>query len=1130
MIQKQAPLLVGLAAAVTLLLRWPASPSTTPPAAGSAATSLPAAVATAGGTTPAPRSIPAVPGASAAQPAAEFAWAAYTRLYREVLDVPPPPSAAGGETTQIRGRLLAQPVSLDISVQPRQVPATDLSEIAKSARNHGYAMEFMIALVADPIDTRLALDFDLALSALQRGLAEGEYRLVCKWLPWTDLDPGEQQQHRGAAGMMLFRYDSPQPGTPEDRSLLAVFVVGETPKLGIHKLAFQRAVDFILTLHPPAAGKAVEIPVLGPTFSGSADSLRLAIAAEPGDARFRIVSGSAAAPDLEARLQGGPLADRVRFSRTLVDEDTQASTALAFLRDTMGWDLDRAALLIEYDTVYGGELLENRIPRFPQILRLSFPSGLFALRNAWEEAGYSPPAQDAAANPKALPRSKTTLDVSLKDQGTPVDVVPELSPLTPRVGDMAAANLLREISRSRISYIGILATDIKDELFLAEQIRRWAPGVILFVFDNDLLYIHPQYNATMFGTLVISSFPLAPEGSLPVLSLATPANDRRQFASALQEGTFIAVRRLLREPTAAPAVWIAACGNYAMAPLVRLPARAQPPPPPWRSSIEALGPHRRASPAPPPPARPSAEAGLQSLLFLLVFAGATYGLWRAGMFPWASSTLSPQASSIQTLLLRVGTALLSLGAAGILLLEWQPERTGWGWLPFAFQVLGYLVPTGLFVMTRAPSKMKANLTRSERQGRKWAWRAAFAVGLALPPALGWLAFWLWQVDGDGLFRLRARAFSGGLSPLVSLAWILAAVVFWIFIELKRRLVRERHRTSWPFHATGDRLLSWTRPDAAKIDRILDRMLPPAPWILALFAVMTLVVLGAGPRMQPIGERWSYGLIFLLLWAAAMVLGLLSFARFLGAWCHLKRMLRCVEQAELVEVLKPIGSEVQWKPMAFSWYAPSNAALKQEVKQLERQIYPAVEEVASLPPSDLWVEIQRASESRNRFAREVALQRDLESRFRRAERRLATERNSMGVDDFYAARLIAYLRQVFNQLRYFLVGAFGTGLAAVLAVVTFAFEPRQLLMLCLAAIVLGMSAASATVFVQMERNVTLSAIGGTEAGTFPLDWPFVSKILTYVVLPVLTLTAGQFPSIGRLLSGMLDPLARLLGAG
>jgi hypothetical protein len=1159
MIQKQAPLLVGLVA-TALLLRWPASPSTTPPAAGSAATSFPAGAATAGGDTA------AAPGALAAQPAAEFAWREYTRLYREVLDVQPPPPATGGDTTQIRGRLVAQPVSLDVSVQPRQAPvsAADLSRIAESAKKQGYHMEFMIALVADPIDSRLALDFDLALSALQRGLADGEYRPVCKWLPWTDLDAGEQKQHRGAAGMMLFRYDQSQPGKPEDRSLLAVFVVGETPKLGIHKLAFQRAVEFILTLQPQVAGKAFEIPVVGPTFSGSVDSLRLAIAAVPPDACFRIVSGSAAAPGLEARLQGGPLAARVRFSRTLVDEDTQGSTALAFLRDKMGWDLDRAALLIEYDTVYGGELLKDRIPGFPQILRLSFPSGLFALRNAWEEAGYSPPAQDVAANPKALPRSRTTLDVSLKDQGTPIDVVPELSPLTPRIGDMAAANLLREISRSRISYIGILATDIKDELFLAEQIRRWAPGVILFVFDNNLLYIHPQYNATMFGTLAISSFPLAPEGSLPVLSLATPANYRRQFASALQEGTFLAVGSLLGKPTQPADVWIAACGNFTMTPLARLPVNTPPPPPHWKPS---LGPHLRASPA-PPAARPSARATLQPLLLLLALAGASYALRRAAFFPWASSTLRPRASGIQTLLLRVGSALLSFGAAGVLGLEWPPERTVRAWLLFAPQVFGYLVLAGLFVQTRGPSDMTKNLSWSERLDRKWhrwvgfavgpalpvqtrgpsdmteslSWserldrkwhrRVGLAVGLALPPLLGWLAFRLWQVDGDGFFRLRARAFSSGLSPLVSLAWLLAAVVFWIFIELKRRLVRERHRTSWPFHAACDRRLSCARPAALKIDRVLDGMLPPGRWWrLAPLFVMVLPVLAAGARMQPISEHRSYGLIFLVLWAAASVLGLESFARFLGAWHYLKRILRSVEQAELVEVLKPIGSKVGWKPMAFNWYAPSYTALKQEVKQLERQVSGrAVEKVVTLPPSDLCVEIERVADDRRRFAKEVALQRDLESRFRHAERRLATEHHSPGVDDFYAARLIAYLRQIFNQLRYFVVGAFGTGLAAVVAVVTFAFEPRQLLMLSLATIVLGVSAATATVFVQMERNVTLSAIGGTEAGKVSLDWLFVSKILTYVLLPALTLTAGQFPSIGRLLSGMLDPLARLLGAG
>jgi hypothetical protein len=1128
MIQRQAPLLVGFVA-TTLLLRWPASPSNTPSAAGTATASLPAAVAAAGGDTAVPPSTLAVPGSAAAQPAAEAAWREYTRLYREVLDVQPPPSATSGETTQIRGRLVTQPVSLDVSVQPRQAPvsAVDLSRIAESAKKQGYHMEFMIDLVADPIDSRLAVDFDLALSALQRGLADSEYRLVCKWLPWTDLDTGEQKQHRGAAGMMLFRYSQSPPGKLEDRSLLAVFVVGETPKLGIHKLAFQRAVDFILALHPPTAGQApprLEIPVLGPTFSGSADSLRLAIAEAPHAACFRIVSGSAGAPGLETRLRAGTLSDSVRFSRTLVDEDTLASTALPFLRDKMGWDLDRVALLIEYDTVYGGELLKDT-----PLLKLSFPSGLFALRNAWEEAGFSPPAQDLAANPKALPRSRTALDVSLKDQGTPIDVVPELSPLTPRIGDTAAANLLREISRSRISYIGILATDIKDELFLAEQIRRWAPGVILFVFDNNLLYIHPQYNATMFGTVVLSSFPLAPEGVLPVLSPATPANYRRQYASALQEGTFLAVGSLLGKRTPPPAVWIAACGNYAMAPLARLPANSQPPPPPrWESSIEALGPHWRGGPE-PSAARPSATARLQPLLFIVVLAGASCALRRAAIFPWASSTLGQRAAGIQNLLLRVGTALLSLGAAGVLGLAWRPDCTVWAWLLFALQVLGYLVLAGLFVQTRGTPDMTKNLSWSERLDRKWLRWAGLAVGLALPPVLGWLAFRFWQVDGDGFFRLRARAFSGGLSPLVSLAWLLSAVVFWIFIELKRRLVRERHRTSWPFHAACDRRLSSTRPEALKIDRVLDSMLPPGPWGLTPLFLMTLPVLAVSARMQPIGEHRSYGLVFLVLWAAASVLGLESFARFLGAWYYLKRVLRSVEQAELVEVLKSIGSEVGWKPMAFSWYAPSYTALKQEVKQLERQVFcRAVEKVATLPPSDLCVEIERAAESRRRFADEVQLQRNLESRFWHAERRLATERHGPGVNDFYAARLIAYLRQIFNQLRYFVVGAFGTGLAAVIAVVTFAFEPRQLLMLCLATIVLGVSAATATVFVQMERNAVLSAIGGTQAGKVTFDWSFVSKILTYVLLPALTLAAGQFPSIGRLLSGMLDPLARLLG--
>jgi len=400
---RQTPLLAGLIAVALLLLRSPGGPASAPPAGAAGAN--PFAIATGGPTTEQARVGP--PSAAVAPPPAEAARREYARLYRQVLDLDapdetPPPAAAGDAITRLRGNLLAQPVSLDVSLQPKQSPVTDgdLLVIANAAKARGYRLEFMIALVADPIDSRLASDFDLALIALQRGLAEADYRLDSKWLPWGEPDATDQRGYREAAGMMLFRGGSTAPA---ERPLLAVFVVGETPKAGIHKPAFKRAVDLILALHPPTAGNSPlcpEIPVLGPTFSGSVDSLRLAIAGTPAAVRFRVVSGSAAAPGVERRLAAGRLAGRVHFSRTVVAEDTLAATAFQFLHERLGWDFDRAALLVEYDTLYGRGLMSRSVPLARNVVQLRFPSGLFALRNAWEDAGFTPPGQGRRGEPQ----------------------------------------------------------------------------------------------------------------------------------------------------------------------------------------------------------------------------------------------------------------------------------------------------------------------------------------------------------------------------------------------------------------------------------------------------------------------------------------------------------------------------------------------------------------------------------------------------------------------------------------------------------------------------------------------------------------------------------------------------------
>lgn len=704
--------------------------------------------------------------------------------------------------------------------------------------------------------------------------------------------------------------------------------------------------------------------------------------------------------------------------------------------------------------------------------------------------------------------------------------------------------------------MGILATDVKDELFLAEQIRRWSPNVIVFVFDSNLLFVHPQYNTTMFGALSISSFPLAPEGS----RRPPPPWDqyRRQFASALQEGTFLAVGSLLGRSIPAPTVWIAACGNYAFSPLAKLPVKPPPEPSPWDPPGEPLGPRgshdfrAQAATAIAVPAEavaPADRLGLQLLVLTAVLIVASYRLQRAAFlgrgsrttptpgsrlkrsfsqllaFLWPAAHATTEAQRRIRWHLYGGIAMLSLAAWGLLILAYNSgplptdASASLAWLTLLTISLAWVYLVWVFVLT---TRLFAD-----------AISVVGALGIVVPPALALGTFQLWTPDANGLFYCRASAFSSGLSPLVSLGWLLAALFLWVFVEVKRQLVRERHESPWP--------LAEGKDEADQIKRLLHRTLLPKWWCLAAFAVIFLPALFILGRLQPIGERFAYGLIFLVLWALASLLGLVSFFRFLAIWRLLLRMLRTVAQDQgYLEALRDAGRIVGWNPMEFSWYAPSFAALKPSVERLQRLIDSGlVPPAACRPGPDQLLDRIRKGCNQGRFYREVSGRMKLNKLFGRTDKVLATERRGWRVTEPYAAaRLITYLRHVFVQMRYATIGALSTGLAAIIAVATYAFEPKKLLLLIIWAILIGASGAIIMAFVQMERDAVLSAIGGTAAnkigGTAASKigdyWPFVSKVLTYVVLPTLALIASQFPFIGSLIGSFLDPLARVLGTG
>ena len=1209
---KQTPYMVGLAAAAAIVLHG-VSPAPQPPQPGHAtppATSDEAETEAADLATRTNRN------------EASSASRHYARLYREFFGVAPPPSQPR-EVVQVRGSVGQQGVRLDISAKPPESPAEirqlpespveirqlpespaetrQLQGIAVAARDQRYRLEFLTVLVADPIDSGLAADFDLELRALQSALADADYQLDRHWLPWTDPKAIEDKEYREAAGIMLFR----RAAEHGDRSsLLAVFLIGETPKQGIHKPAFRNAVSFILGLHraactafydagppPPQVPRQdcetaarLEIPVLGPTYSGAAESLRLAIAATPPNACFRVVSGSASAPKVDTVL-GRVSGKRVLFSRTIPNVDTLAETALGFLKEHLGWNLDRAVLLIENDTVYGNSILiSSKTCKFPLLAKLTkvrFPTELYGLRNAWEAIG--PDAQlapEGSAYTKAFAMPKTSLEVSLADRQPPVDVVAELSPLSTRIYDMTIGDLGRQLSREQFSYVGILATNVKDELFLAEQVRRWIPGAILFVFDGNLLYVHPQYNQAMFGTLAISSFPLVAEGATRRLSPATPdSRFRRQFASELQEGVYLAAESLLGKNTPPPAVWISASGNYALWPVAQLiPGTAPPELVAWDPPAAPLGPRvpEASAEVGEPPIAPS---GLQLLIILVVLCLASHKLRRDALLP-QEVPASPQLKV--RVLLSVGMGVLCLVGALIVALDVLPiwldlvrglpppacavdpiylpaapacSRLG---SPAALQflsawegrlatvpalewiLLAALVLTYGYLLRGFRAIMRLYEVPTPPRGRSPA-IIALRIAAYLLAAIPFLTPALLDDTFVDLFYMRARAFSGGLSPVVGLAWLGAAGVFWLYVEVQRRLLRERILSDWPLKGLeNDREphLAGCRRDAAAIESLLHNRVPVGTrWFLGTALVGSLLLTGSlADRLQPIAENWTYGFCFLLLGEIATALSLISFIRFLRIWYLLRRMLWRIGRTTLLAALRKVAREVSWNPTQFGYYVPTLPAMKPSVDLLDKILD---SRPLGTPPAEALNHLLRRilkAACERRFGEEIKLRKRLNKSFKSACSDL-TSLDPRIVDgfypmaeEFYAVRVIAYVHRVFVQLRYSVMGAVGTCLAVIAAAATYAFEPKSSTLLALCVTLAAMCGAAIVVFVQMERDVALSAIGRTRPGRVTFNWAFWSKILIYGVVPILGLAASQFPAMGRLTGGLLDMLGRVVGGG
>ena len=1013
--------------------------------------------------------------------------------------------------------------------------ASDDLEVLKTFAGSGkYRTDAYIALVPDPLDSYLPSRFDQTLAGIQEGFADADFLLDRIDLPWTAEEAKKDDPaYRSKPGLLIFR----RPGKPGNNRLALVFLVGETAKQGIHKRAFKLALAMAenLAKHPLASGVAVgRIRILGPTFSGSRESLRLAFDAwqdgrQPKELpEVWLVSGSATSPWLD--LCAFDCGRGIRFFRTVMDDATLLDQAGTYLVRALGWDLGRIALLTEADTGYGQgatERLESKegarrtdagagpiSASAPLVLK--FPSGLSGLRKASEDADRS--RGDKKETPRPGP---STLAISLADESRPVDVVPEFSRLTTPTKDMALSNLLAALCGQGQGYLGLIATDTRDRIFLAERVREICPDTQLFLLDGDLLFAHPQHRDALDGAIVLSSSALFTRG-LDWLEPKTPEPRSfgvRQFQSELHEGVVRAMSAL-RADAEFPAVegpsrldpphaWVSAIGNGSIWPLARLPL---------------------------PPGPTGARRGVGSkttaltLTYLFALIALSFVLVRVARPLREIANLQAGLRDRFPFFLALAVILIAWGILQVVggLPLWAFGR---GWQEQEAMTHRAFLLGSLFAFLGLAAFLLRDRLRSRRWPKLGSSLRWIAIACATVAAGGLLAeplLHLWMPGGAELFHFRARKLTGGLSPIVSLSWLGGGYFLWAILEMKRRTLVAFQGSDFPIPPMNpeDPVLPGCRSIALRLERRMRESSPTWPF----WAVIALPALGAGAYLfefvQPVAEARAYGQVFAALALGLFLLALISFQRFLRLWAELAGLLERLETLEVGATFKALSGEVAWRPMkSFAWVIPPFKMTELSIVKLAK-VPGAPEPLLLRSHLAKALEGHRTRDPKVEAEGRQALQAEFSSTLRKAEEWLTPG----PCQEFAAVRLISYVRTVFAHLRSSLLGAMIPGFLLLLAISTYEIQPKRLLFLSIWSALAAFVLLTIWTFVHMDRNPTLSAIGGSTAGQVNLDRSFVQSVLTYGILPLLGLVATRFPQIERLLSGYLNPLMRFVNGG
>jgi hypothetical protein len=992
-------------------------------------------------------------------------------------------------------------------------------------------------------------------------------------------------------GVLVFRHGRDASKGIDRPGLCVVFLVGETPLGGIHKRAFWECLKLLGT----SARAADPVRVIGPYFTGSQTSLQFLIDdwlrgatagswyTGPLPNKFRVLTGNASGMRTKEFFKNAWGPERVEVAATVAPARVQLNAVLHFLAARDGARAadeipakaaprlpGRVALLTESNTGFGkhvaayGDNAEVVVLRFPLHVSRLKSEYAQAFRRKDEQAGLKQASPVAADG--------------FEDAGGAGEGVPSQGgAATSAANNAVLANILSTVSRERFRYVGVVATDTRDKLFLVRLVREFCPDVHVFLTQADLLLTHPDYLYHMKGVVVGSTYPLyAPNqqwvnpGAPELLLLSSSAAQGYYNATLALVG---AADQMLEYappafaagpgvPADRPPVWVSMVApSGSLVPLQVFTGYEDPGGYVWRKP--------GGFPAPPPTGlRYPASAYLAGVVLAAFWAWLGVKFWR-GRGVWAttgeSGGHSPAVGVYRTVLLG---AQMVLAVAVAAVASARLEHFGAGSVEdlavLVAAAFGWVLFLGLAVRgvsLRRPADGPA--------ARRWRWNLVNLVvvlGLVAFAAAFLGRFWF-HADRPhrALFFARAVDLSTGLSPLTPLFLMCVAVTAGAYFQMERHEVARRCRVPSPFPSGAeglfDRLSDQDR-------RLKVEMSPGRFWkrhrvaLTALFAGLLVGGVTVWRQSLPTVEG--------LLWDAAFVVGFwavyafaaLTLLELLMLWRQTKQLLAVVAQIPMMRVFARLPAKVS-AVVTKHLYTRSTQPLL--LQMTTHQLRLLADTAASDPDApDAVRNLEKladeaearlkavANPARNQApdpADEAALRDVLSDGAGRALAALAPRWKSLPTDEAFggspaaatpdatatepawvgraeelaATQLVNYLSQYFIQLRSLMLSALVCSSLLLLAATCYPFHPERLLLVFLLGLVGAGVGAVMYVFIDMSRDETVSRVAKTTPGRLSLDSGVVGPLVTYV-LPTLGILAAQLSGTFR---WALEPILRVV---